>query len=171
MHDTWTLSRRDLAKLGATAAGLPLFAAQAPAANSPEPLRSQFLMDLVLETAPGAAAGSHNITPVTGGTFEGPRLKGKVLGPGGDWTTRRPDGVIILDVRTTLETDDGQRIYTTYRGVIYRPQQQPSAATYWRTTPIFDTAAPKYDWLNRIVAVGVRFDVPGKVAYHIYEIL
>jgi hypothetical protein len=167
------LSRRQLVKLAAGAAAVaPSIAAQAPASSSPEPLRSEFLMDLVLDTAPGGAAGTHNITAVTGGTFAGPKLKGKVLGPGGDWTTRRTDGVVILDVRTILATDDDQRIYTTYRGVVYRPQQQAtSTPAYWRITPIFETSAAKYDWLNRIVAVGVRYDVPGKVAYHIHEIL
>jgi len=174
------LSRRQLVSLSAAGAiGLSSLA-QVPAAGSPEPLRSEFLMDLVLDTAPGGAAGTHNITAVTGGTFEGPKLKGKVLGPGGDWTTRRSDGVVILDVRTILETDDNQRIYTTYRGVVYRPQpQQPagraqqtsSAPVYWRITPIFETSAAKYDWLNRIVAVGVRYEVAGKVAYHVHEIL
>lgn len=166
MRSLSSLSRRQLVKFG-----LPFIAAQPLTAASLEPLRSEFLLDLVLDTAPGGAAGSHNITAVTGGTFEGPKLKGKVLGPGGDWTTRRPDGVTILDVRTILQTDDDQRIYTAYRGVVYRPQQQPAPPAYWRITPIFETTAAKYDWLNRIVAVGVRYDVPGKVAYHIYEIL
>jgi Protein of unknown function (DUF3237) len=164
-----SLSRRQFTKLGGCAAALPALAAQAPPTSAPEGLRSEFLMDLVLETSPAVAAGTHNITPVTGGTFAGPKVKGKVLGPGGDWTTRRPDGVIILDVRTILQTDDDQRIYVSYRGVIHR-LQAPSTV-YWRVTPIFETASAKYDWLNDIVAVGVRYDVPGRVAYHIYEIL
>ena len=173
-------SRRSLMTLGAAAAGARFLAAQSSSANSPEPLRSEFLMDMVLDTATAVPAGTHSITGVTGGTFEGPKLKGKVIGPGADWTTRRADGAVILDVRTILETDDNQRIYTNYRGVVYRPpQQQPAGRAqqanttpaYWRITPIFDTSAVKYDWLNRIVAVGVRYDVPGKVAYHVYEIL
>ena len=91
-----------------------------------------------------------------------------------------PDGVTILDVRLILQTVDNQRIYVTYRGVVYRPPQQPAAGggpaaaaapTYFRITPVFETTSSKYDWLNRIVAVGSAFTVPGKVAYHIYEIL
>ena len=175
-----TLSRRQLVKLGAVA-GLPRLGAQAQSAPSVEPLRSVFLMDLIAETAAAIPAGSRNIVPVLNGTFEGPRLKGTITGPGGDWTTRRPDGVTILDVRLILQTDDNQRIYVTYRGVVYRPPQQPVAAgggpaasaapTYFRITPVFETTSSKYDWLNRIVAVGSAFTVPGKVAYHIYEIL
>jgi hypothetical protein len=62
--------------------------------------------------------GNRQIVPVTGGSFEGPRLKGKVLPGGGDWLLVRPDGVGELDVRATLQTDDGAFIYVTYRGYI-----------------------------------------------------
>jgi hypothetical protein len=179
MRSLQTLSRRQLVKLGAVA-GLPQLRAQAQTAPAVEPLRSVFLMDLIAETATAIPAGSRNIVQVLNGTFEGPRLKGTIIGPGGDWTMRRPDGATILDVRLILQTDDNQRIYLTYRGVIYRPPQEPvaggapaatAAPTYFRTTPVFETTSPKYDWLNRIVAVGSAFTVPGKVAYHIYEIL
>jgi hypothetical protein len=42
---------------------------------------------------------------------------------------------------------------------------------YWRTTPIFETGSPKYEWLNKIIAVGVGKNVPGKAAYSIYQVL
>jgi len=42
---------------------------------------------------------------------------------------------------------------------------------YWRTTPIFETGAAKYEWLNKIIAVGVGKTVPGKAAYSIYQVL
>ena len=179
MRSQPTLSRRQLVQFGAVAV-LPQLGAQAQTAPAVEPLRSVFLMDLIAETAPAIPAGSRNIVPVRGGTFEGPKLKGTVTGPGADWTMRRPDGATILDVRLILQTDDNQRIYVTYRGVIYRPPQQPAAGgtpaasaapTYFRITPVFETTSPKYDWLNRIVAVGSAFTVPGNAAYHIYEIL
>jgi hypothetical protein len=179
MRNLPTLSRRQLVKLGA-AAGLPQLGVQAQTPPAVEPLRSAFLMDLIADVTTAIPAGSRNIVQVTGGTFEGPRLKGTIVGPGGDWTMRRPDGATILDVRLILQTDDNQRIYMTYRGVIYRPPQQPAAGggaaasaapTYFRTTPVFETTSPKYDWLNRIIAVGSAFTAPGKAAYHVYEIL
>lgn len=179
MRNLPTLSRRQLVKLCGFA-GLPQLGAQAQTAPSIEPLRSVFLMDLIAETATAIPAGSRHIVPVLNGTFEGPRLKGTIVGPGGDWTMRRPDGVTILDVRLILQTDDNQQIYVTYRGVIYRPPSQAAAGggpaasatpAYFRTTPVFETTSSKYDWLNRIVAVGSAYSVPGKVGYHIYEIL
>ena len=82
-------SRRDFARLGASAGlglGLPssLAAAQqaaAPASPRPEALKSEFLLDVILETGGGGSGpiGARTIVSVTGGTFEGPKLKGTVL--------------------------------------------------------------------------------------------
>src|SRR5438046_2789624 len=57
------------------------------------------LMTLRLTTAPvvtlgGTPQGQRTIWPVTGGTFEGDRLRGKVLPGGADWVTTRSDGVV-----------------------------------------------------------------------------
>ena len=55
--------------------------------------------------------GTRRIAPLDGGTFEGPRLRGTVLpGSSADWLLLRPDGVLELDFRATLQTDDGASI-------------------------------------------------------------
>jgi len=126
--------------------------------------------------------GHRRIATVSGGTFEGERLKGSIQpSPGGDWLLLRPDGALVLDVRLTLETDDGQLIYMTYRGLRHGPadviarlnrgDKVDPATYYFRTTPVFETAAAKYDWLNRIVAVASgRREASGPV-YEVYEVL
>jgi hypothetical protein len=173
------LSRRQFAQLGLSAAALYVGAGSveaqtqgrgaAPAAiPKPDALRSEFLMDLVLETTPAIAIGDRTVVNVVGGTFEGPKLRGKVIGPGADWPLRVNDTLRVLDVRTLLVTDDDAKIYTTYRGIIHTP---PGRERYWRTTPIFETDAPKYAWLNSIVAVGVSYTVPQRVAYRVFHIL
>ena len=43
--------------------------------------------------------GQRMIVEVTGGTFEGPHLRGQVLPFGADWVVTRSDGVWALDVR------------------------------------------------------------------------
>jgi hypothetical protein len=48
----------------------------------------------------------------------GPRLRGKVLPVRADWGTMRTDGVFVLDVRATIQTDDGALIYASYGGLI-----------------------------------------------------
>ena len=57
--------------------------------------------------------GTRVTAPIASGHFEGPRLRGKVLPGGGDWTLLRSDGVLELDLRITLETDDGALIHMT----------------------------------------------------------
>lgn len=127
-------------------------------------------------------AGQRRIAHVTGGAFKGERLSGTIhAAPGGDWILVRPDGATVLDVRITLETDDQQLIYMTYRGIRHGPAEVMArlakgeavdpASYYFRTTPAFETASPKYDWLNRIVALATgRREKSGPV-YEVYEVL
>src|SRR5204863_3182729 len=61
--------------------------------------------------------GSRVTAPIAGGHFEGPRLRGKVLPGGGDWTLLRGDGVLELDLRITLQVDDGALIHMTSVGL------------------------------------------------------
>jgi hypothetical protein len=115
-----------------------------------------------------------------GGRFAGPKLSGEVLAGGGDWALDRPDGVIQLDVRITLRTDDLAMIYTRYHGVFdVEPQvlQRVRAGEdvdpleyYFRITPVFETSAREYQWLNRIVSVGVGRRTPIGVTYRIFQI-
>jgi hypothetical protein len=93
--------------------------------------------------------GTLSIFPVIGGSFEGDRLRGKVRAGGGDWVSGRADNALELDLRVTLETDDGALIYMTLTGL------RDDAHQYFRTLPRFETAAPKYAFLNRLLAVGI----------------
>ena len=180
------ISRRDFARAASAAAAFGLSAAQLAAQRGqgagggqaaappplppPDALKSEFLMDMILETGGpgGGAVGARQIVPVIGGTFEGPKLKGKVLPPGADWLVRISDTVRVLDVRTLLLTDDDQRIYLTYRGVLHTPPGQPR---YQRVGMMFETGSEKYAWLHQIFAVGYGYTVPQRVPYRIFTIL
>ena len=125
------------------------------------------LMELRLETAATLDVGSTpdrmlTIFPVVGGSFEGERLRGKVLAGGGDWVSVRGDGTFTLDLRVTLETDDGGLIHMTFTGV------RDDAHHYFRTAPRFETAAPKYAFLNRLLAVGIG-EIRSEGPVHIIE--
>jgi len=65
--------------------------------------------------------GTRLTAPIRDGTFECPRLRGKVLPGSGDWTLLRGDGVLELDLRVTLETDDGALIHMTSFGLRHGP--------------------------------------------------
>ncbi|NQV68676.1 MAG: DUF3237 family protein [Pseudohongiella sp.] len=163
-----SLSRREFTKLGAAAiAATSLGASQlASAQTAASELESTFLIELSLDVADQLDAGTTSIAPVTGGTFGGPRLKGTVRNGGADWITVVGDHR-SLDVRITLDTDDGEIIYMNYTGVIYNGDN----GLYWRVRPIFQTASEKYDWLNHAVCIGKNKQIPGKVAYDIFQIL
>ena len=182
------LTRRQFAGLGASAAiagvgvsGLAISRAEARGAQTaagaaaagaprPETLKSELLMDMILETQPAVVIGPRTAVAVTGGTFEGPKLRGKVISPGADWPLVVNQNLRVLDVRTLLVTDDDQRIYMTYRGVIFTPPAG-QGERYWRTVPIFETDSKKYEWLTQAVFVGVSFPVPQRVAYRIFQII
>ena len=112
------------------------------------------LMVLRLETSTwqdfgSTPQGALTVVPVIGGSFEGERLRGRVLAGGGDWIVADLTGAFALDLRITLETEDGALIYMTFGGV------RDDANHYLRTTPRFETAAPQYAFLNRLLAVGI----------------
>lgn len=104
-----------------------------------------------------------NILP--GGWVKGPKISGKILPPGGDWARVMPSGAIRLDVRLTIETDDGALIYMTYSGVVVMSKEAGEAlgrgevlndkgVPYFITAPQFQTASEKYGWLNKLQGVG-----------------
>jgi hypothetical protein len=109
--------------------------------------------------------GTRVIVGVTGGSFEGPRLKGTVKGPGGDWVTLRTDGSGRLDVRLLLETDDGALILMQYHGVF------TDGATRIRSAPLFETGDERYAWLNNVQAIGLGSVGDGDVKYDVYQVL
>ena len=133
-------------------------------------VNSRPLMVLRLETSATQDIGSTpqgalTIFPVTGGSFEGERLRGKVLAGGGDWVTAHSNGTLTVDLRVTLETDDKGLIHMTFTGV------RDDANHYFRTVPRFETAAPKYAFLNRLLAVGIGEIRPEGPVHIIEEIL
>lgn len=168
-------SRRNFVRIAAAGAlGLGSQPAAAQSTNDPQ-LRSEHLMDFDL-ALDGPGKGSASIgylgatmvpTAVTGGWFEGPKLKGRIVPPGGDWMVRRADGSLVLDVRLTLQTEDNASILMTYSGVSYTP---PGGQYYGRITLVFQTGAAQYLWLNNIVSVGVS-KRPAAPGYRVYRIL
>lgn len=125
--------------------------------------------------------GTRVIAPIAGGHFEGPRLRGKVLPGGGDWTLLRGDGVLELDLRLTLQTDDGALIHMASFGLRHGPPEVIAALArgesvapstyYFRTTPRFETGHPEYAFLNRLLAVASGDRRPEGPIYTIEELL
>jgi hypothetical protein len=150
-------------------------------------LRSRHLFNIVIQLHPiydvGATpAGERRIIPVSGGSFVGERLRGEILPhAGSDLLLTRQDGSFQQDVRLALRTDDEAFILMTYRGVRTAPPEVSARIArgepvdfsdyYLRTSPFFETSAPKYAWLNTIVSVGLGERLPNGAAYDVFEIL
>jgi hypothetical protein len=104
--------------------------------------------------------GHRRIVPLTGGTFTGPELNGKLLpGASADWQIILPDGTALGDIRYTLQTDGGDLLYVQSRGVRHgsadvlarlgRGEDVDASEYTFRTSTQIETAAPHLDWLNK----------------------
>ena len=126
------------------------------------------------------ASGRRRIVDITGGTFEGPGIKGKIRPGGADWQIVRPDGFTELDTRYTIETDKGQLIYVQNAGMRHAPpdvmqkllagQPVDPSLVYFRTVPKFETSAPELQWLTRAVFVGVGERFPSEVVVRFWRL-
>ena len=117
------------------------------------------------------------------GTFEGPRIKGRVIPmSGGDFPLVRPNGVIDFDARYLLEADDGTPIYLQSRG--YRWPRTPEIGEkmarnedvgpddyYMRVSPKFDVPEGPHDWMSKHIFVGVAEKVPNANRIHYFMLL
>ncbi len=141
-----------------------------------------FQIDVRKPDIVGATPGhDRRIGEITGGRFEGPKLRGNVLSGGSDWQSLRRDGATTLNVRVVLQTDDDALIAMTYLGVRHGPQavldrlgrgeNVNPTEYYMRATPYYETAVERYDWLNRVVSVAYGHRVAGGAIYQVFEIL
>jgi Protein of unknown function (DUF3237) len=130
----------------------------------------------------GATPGAYRrVGVVPGGSFEGERLSGAVLDGASDWQIVRNDGSTTLNARPVLKTEDGDLIGMTYQGLRHGPpdiiariekgEVVDPASYYFRINPLFETAAAKYDWINRVIAVGVGHRFAHGPVYSIFEVL
>jgi Protein of unknown function (DUF3237) len=123
--------------------------------------------------------GHRRIVPLTGGTFTGPDLNGKLLpGVSADWQIVLRDGTALGDVRYTLQTDDGALLYVQSRGVRHgsaevlarlgRGDDVDASEYTFRTSTQIETASGDLDWLNKGVFISVGGRRPGGVIYETY---
>ncbi|MFM2442064.1 MAG: hypothetical protein RL449_705, partial [Bacteroidota bacterium] len=138
-------------------------------------LKSKLLFEVTFNLKPGVEvgqtlSGKRTIYPVKDGFFEGPNLKGKVLPDGADWFLQLNETTNKIDVRVTLQTNEGENIYVAYQGYL---KLNADGTYYFRTTPYFETSSKKLAYLNHTVSVGVGTIVKmgETVSYKVYEIL
>ncbi len=127
-----------------------------------------------------APLGRRRINPITGGSFEGRRLSGRVLPGGADWQIVRADGVAELDARYTLETSDGVLVYVRHEARRHGPPEVmrrlargetvDPASYYMRGAMRFEAGRGGYDWLNRVLCVTTGERRAASVHLEVYEV-
>jgi hypothetical protein len=109
--------------------------------------------------------GARAIAVVEHGTASGPRLNGTVLPGGGDWLTIGADGIARVDVRATLQLENGDHVLITNTGRVVLSDEARDRFLagetlladdmFARTAPLFETTSEEFGWLNAVVAVGL----------------
>ena len=127
--------------------------------NPPEPPQLEFALQLKVTL--GEAYGIDNtqhgrrtVIPITGGTFEGPGLKGTIVNGGADYQLNA-EGRTELEAIYCIKTDDGIYIHVRNRGIIANGTDADGKPTfYFRAAPQFEAPSDsKYGWLNNSLFV------------------
>jgi hypothetical protein len=149
-------------------------------------LKSTYIGELKIEVTGtymlgGTPLGQRRLDRLDKGHFKGPKIQAEIMAGGMDLLLGGSDGAVRPDVRLVLKLDDGETLLIVYRGVRHgTPEVMERIAKgepvlpneyYLRTGLVFETASRKYDWMNRIVGVGVGRRAPGAAIYDVFEIL
>jgi len=143
-------------KSAALAVLLAAAATCATAADAPPPAPTTFVFEEIATLAPAQVVGDtplgrrHSI-PITGGTFSGPGISGRILPGGADYQLVRADGVVQIDADYMIETDDHVTIHVRNTGMVLAPGKD-QAAYFW-AAPKFDAPKGRYGWLNNAIFV------------------
>lgn len=171
---------------GLTAANLanPVQAATSPLPAGARIPAIEFLYECIVTLAPTlefgkTIEGMRRVIPITGGTFEGLRIRGTVLPGGADWNLSRSDGAGSVDASYYLRTHDEVLIRITNQGV---GGDRPAAPAdpdaperfFMFTSPRFEAPIGPYDWLNRgtyIGTLGARKAVANAVLIRVFHVI
>jgi hypothetical protein len=147
-------------------------------------IQTEYLMTIHALLAPPLAVDQSLLIAnlPAGGWADGPQIKGKLLAPAADWLRVMPSGIIRLDVRAAIQTDDGAVIFMSYNGVIQCSKEQvdrlnagqelKAGDCHFVTAPTFETKSEKYGWLNAVQAIGKMVSIKGgdHVDYDLFAI-
>ena len=128
--------------------------------SSDQVFKTEHMWDAKVTIADGILLGKskhgwRRIVPITGGTFEGPNIRGEVVPCGEDWQLTRPDGDTELYARYLLKTHDGHLIQVINRVLMHFPPEGEKGGPYIRS--VIDLEAPNdspYEYLNHAIFLG-----------------
>ncbi|MDL5157168.1 DUF3237 domain-containing protein [Actinomycetospora termitidis] len=125
-------------------------------------------------------AGHRRIVPIVGGTVTGERFAGIVVPGGADWQVIHADGATTIDTRYLLRAHDGADVFIRTAGVrsgppevlaaLARGEDADPASYYFRVHATFETSAPQYAWMTRVLTVAVARRRASAVVYDAYTL-
>jgi len=156
--------------------------------------RLEFAMEVrltfpeVFTISPHPNGGMRSAVLVSGGTFDGPKLRGRAIpGSGGDYAYFRPDDVAVFDARYMLEEDDGTLILLYNKGFLWGREPSvmqrlrdwafaggpavPHEEYYLRANPTFECPIGQHDWLTKHVFIGVGERLPDGNRFRYYALV
>ena len=118
--------------------------------------------------------------PLGGGSVRGPELNGELVSGGVDWQVQRGDGTLEISAHYVIRTDDGALVEVRSEGLRHGPAEVmarlaqgeavPREAYFFRTLMRFQTGAPAWAHLNRVLALAVGQREAGQVLLDVYRI-
>ena len=136
---------------------LPACAQDYPPKNTPQ---LEFALQLKVTLGEAFAIdhtqhGRRTVIPITGGTFEGPGLKGTIVNGGADYQLTNAQGRTELEAIYCIKTDDGVYIHVRNRGIIAPGSDADGKPSlYFKAAPQFEAPSDsKYGWLNNSLFV------------------
>lgn len=124
--------------------------------NIPESLPMEFALQLKVTLGEAFSCGEtqhgrRTVIPITGGTFEGPNIKGTIINGGADYQIANTAiNRTELEAIYCIKTDDGVYIHVRNRGIISSGTDADGKPTfYFRAAPQFEAPVDsKYAWMN-----------------------
>lgn len=154
--------------------------------TQPAVLATQYVFTFQIETAAAIDIGDvgygwRRLIAITGGDLRGPGIAGTVLPGGADTMLIRPDGLVEIDVRSSVQMDDGANVYVENRGMRVAPADEAerlkrgetiaAEEIYFRMTLRFETSSENYRWLTQSIFVGKVLRRPGGLTIDVHRVL
>jgi Protein of unknown function (DUF3237) len=127
-----------------------------------------------------AKHGERRYVPLGGGTVRGPELNGRLVEGGIDWQVNRADGVLDIAAHYVIRTNDGALIEVQSDGMRHGPPEVMARLArgesvardeyFFRTLMRFQTGAPAWMHLNKVMAIAVGQREKGLVVLDVYRI-
>ncbi len=145
----------------------------------------EFLMRIAVEVGEilsmgGGPLGERRFVAITGGSFDGPQLRGRIEPGGADWQIVRADGALDIDAHYVLCTEQGARIRVVSQGYRHGPPEVLAALGrgedvapeqyFFRTVMRYETGARDLAWMNRTIAVAIGERKARRVLFEVWRL-